>query len=66
MSSRQQHATDVSQELEEEEAISITREGDEIMEEVEEQDGYSMFISCLYDQPVSLWSFIYGGHTKPI
>ncbi|KAF8238740.1 hypothetical protein L208DRAFT_1387028 [Tricholoma matsutake] len=43
MSSRQQQqATDVSQELEEEDAISATREVDEVMEEAEEQeDGYT-------------------------
>jgi casein kinase II subunit beta len=46
MSLRQPTATEVSQpELEEEEAISGTGEGDEIMEEPEEQDdGYSEFI----------------------
>jgi hypothetical protein len=47
MSSRQQQqATDASQvDLEEEEAISATREVDEVMEEAEEQeDGYSTFI----------------------
>jgi len=66
MSSRQ--ATDVSQvELEGEEGIGGIREGDEIMEEAEEQeDGYSMFISCLYHHPPSSLSFVYGGHPKPV
>jgi hypothetical protein len=69
MSSRQQQqTTDVSQvDLEDEEAIGGTREGDEIMEEAEEhEDGYSMFISCLYNQPLSSLSFKYDGHEKPI
>jgi hypothetical protein len=68
MSPRQQQATDASQvDLEEDENISVTREGDEIMEEAEEQeDGYSTFISCLYNQPPLPPSFIYGGHAKPI
>lgn len=40
--SRPPQAMDTSQaELEEEEAISGTGEGDEIMEEAEEQEGYS-------------------------
>lgn len=60
MSSRQQQqATDVSQELEEEDAISATREVDEVMEEAEEQeDGYSTFILCLYDQPCPSYMII--------
>jgi hypothetical protein len=67
MSPRQQQATDASQVELEEENISVTREGDEIMEEAEEQeDGYSTFISCRYKQTPSPSSFIYCGHAKPI
>lgn len=47
MSSRQPLTAEVSQELEED-AVSGTGEGDEIMEEPEEQeDGYSAYISIL-------------------
>lgn len=46
MSRPPQSSVDASQaELEEEEAMTGTGEGDEIMEEVEEQEGYS---ECLY------------------
>jgi len=42
---------DASQaQLEEEEAVSGTAEGDEVMEEVQEQEGYSKS-SCTYSQP---------------
>jgi hypothetical protein len=47
--SRPPQAMDTSQaELEEEEAISGTGEGDEIMEEAEEQEGYSRYPFLLY------------------
>jgi hypothetical protein len=46
----QSAVVDASQEqLEEEEAVSGTGEGDEVMEEVEEQEGYSKS-SCTYSQ----------------
>ena len=47
----QSAVVDVSQaQLEEEEVVSGTAEGDEAMEEVEEQEGYSKS-SCTYSQP---------------
>jgi hypothetical protein len=49
----QSAAVDASQaELEEEEAISGTGEGDEVMEEAEEQEGYSKSYS-IYSQRIS-------------
>ena len=65
-SRQQQHSTDVSKvDLDDEEAIGVPREGDEIMEEAEDhEDGYSTFISCLHDQPPSSLTFHYRGHSK--
>ena len=59
MASRQkQPAEDPQQGLEEEETVSGAGEGDEIMEEVEEQeDGYSKFIITLFD-PFALLSLL--------
>lgn len=59
MASRQkQPAEDPQQGLEEEETVSGAGEGDEIMEEVEEQeDGYSEFIITLFD-PFALLSLL--------
>jgi hypothetical protein len=53
--SRPPQAMDTSQaELEEEEAISGTGEGDEIMEEAEEQEGYSRYPIQLHNCIISL------------
>lgn len=52
----QSASVDASQaELEEEEAISGTGEGDEVMEEVEEQEGYSTY-----------WFHVLLQHSSPI
>jgi hypothetical protein len=59
MSRPSQSAVDTSQaELEEEEAVSGTGEGDEVMEEAGEQEGYSTSCITLFPAYIPISTFI--------